>query len=284
MASAGRILIMPKGNWDANTEYEMLDLVFAKNTSWLAKKNSVGIEPSVENAEYWFLLCESKNLDEVNQRLAAIENQLLSTVSLDDIDFSSYATKAELSGYATKTDVNSINSNITSLDSRLDAAEPKITNLTSDVNAAKTNISNLSTSVSTLQTKVNGIPTSANTEIVTYVGNGKSGSSNPCSVTFSKIVPKAIVCIGWKQSNSAFQSNMQSGGYRYNVSFILCDELTTSFVMGPGFLFCDNTNQPSRYAKKSSDGKTISWYIDGDSQSQAQINQSGYKYYILGIS
>lgn len=60
MASAGRILIMPKGNWDANTEYEMLDLVFHNGTSWLAKKNVVGIEPSADNVEYWH------NMSDVN--------------------------------------------------------------------------------------------------------------------------------------------------------------------------------------------------------------------------
>jgi hypothetical protein len=52
MASAGRILIMPKGEWNAETEYEMLDLVYHNGTSWLAKKGVVGIEPS-NNADEW---------------------------------------------------------------------------------------------------------------------------------------------------------------------------------------------------------------------------------------
>ena len=53
MASAGRILIIPKGNYNAETEYEMLDLVSHNGTSWLAKKTAVGIEPSDANSEYW---------------------------------------------------------------------------------------------------------------------------------------------------------------------------------------------------------------------------------------
>ena len=53
MASAGRILILPKGNWNVESEYEMLDLVYYGGTSWLAKKSSVGIEPTDDNAEYW---------------------------------------------------------------------------------------------------------------------------------------------------------------------------------------------------------------------------------------
>ena len=73
MASAGRILIMPKGSWNAETEYEMLDLVFHNGKSWLAAKISIGIEPSEANAEYWFKMCE--------------------------IDLSEYATKADLGDY-----------------------------------------------------------------------------------------------------------------------------------------------------------------------------------------
>ena len=53
MASAGRILIMPKGAYNASTTYEMLDMVGHNGTSWLAKKTSVGIEPSDANNEYW---------------------------------------------------------------------------------------------------------------------------------------------------------------------------------------------------------------------------------------
>lgn len=53
MASAGRILIMPKGDYNSGTTYEMLDLVNHNGKSWLAKKTSVGIEPSDANSEYW---------------------------------------------------------------------------------------------------------------------------------------------------------------------------------------------------------------------------------------
>lgn len=44
---------MPKGDYNAETTYEMLDLVFYNGTSWLAKKVSTGIEPNNENSEYW---------------------------------------------------------------------------------------------------------------------------------------------------------------------------------------------------------------------------------------
>ena len=60
MTTAGRILIIPKGDYDAETQYEMLDLVKHNGTSWLAKKESTGIEPTVENAEYWQNMFEAE--------------------------------------------------------------------------------------------------------------------------------------------------------------------------------------------------------------------------------
>ena len=217
MASAGRILILPKGDYDSTKEYEMLDLVFHGGTSWLAKKSSVGVEPSDANTEYWFKMCQSVDLTEVIMRIAALESQMLGTISLDDIDLSGYATKTELANYATKTEMNSIN---TSLDGRLDVVEPKVTTLISDVNTAKTNISNL-------QSKVNGMSTSATTEIKSYVGTGMSNVSSPCSVTFS-IVPKVVIALGWKQNDNNTQYGIRSTGADYCFDIIYCDGLTTS--------------------------------------------------------
>ena len=48
----GRILIIPKGDYNSETTYEMLDLVFYNNESWLCKKESKGNQP-VEG-EYWY--------------------------------------------------------------------------------------------------------------------------------------------------------------------------------------------------------------------------------------
>ena len=67
MASAGRILIMPKGNYDSSVTYEMLDLVGHNGKVWLAKKTTKGIEPSVANKEFWMDMLDltQVNLDEV---------------------------------------------------------------------------------------------------------------------------------------------------------------------------------------------------------------------------
>lgn len=53
MTNAGRILIIPKGNWDAETEYDMLDLVNYGGASWIAKVKSKNVEPDDTNDMYW---------------------------------------------------------------------------------------------------------------------------------------------------------------------------------------------------------------------------------------
>ena len=53
-ASAGRIMILPKGNWDDKTSYQMLDLVNSNMQSYIAKKTSIGVEPGADtDEEYW---------------------------------------------------------------------------------------------------------------------------------------------------------------------------------------------------------------------------------------
>ena len=56
MAIAGRVLLMPKGAYDASVTYEMLDMVSYDGVTWVARKASVGITPSADNAEYWFAM------------------------------------------------------------------------------------------------------------------------------------------------------------------------------------------------------------------------------------
>lgn len=60
MATAGKILIIPKGKWDASATYEMLDMVKHNGASWVAKKTAIGIEPSEANAEYWHNMLDAE--------------------------------------------------------------------------------------------------------------------------------------------------------------------------------------------------------------------------------
>ena len=77
-AIAGRVLILPKGDYDASVTYEFLDLVNHKSSSWLAKKSSQGIEPSDENSEFWQKFGSSVTPDGVT--IVIGENGVISAV------------------------------------------------------------------------------------------------------------------------------------------------------------------------------------------------------------
>lgn len=54
MVNAGRILIMPRGEWDALTSYNMLDLVTESGVAYLAKQTNVGQDPASDTSmTYW---------------------------------------------------------------------------------------------------------------------------------------------------------------------------------------------------------------------------------------
>jgi len=55
MVNAGRILIMPKGEWDTLVSYNMLDLVTYSGVAYLAKQASTGVNPKTDPNKdaYW---------------------------------------------------------------------------------------------------------------------------------------------------------------------------------------------------------------------------------------
>lgn len=57
MAIAGKVAITPKGEWNAQTAYTKLDLVFYENASYVAIQPSTGVEPT--NTSYWMLMVQS---------------------------------------------------------------------------------------------------------------------------------------------------------------------------------------------------------------------------------
>lgn len=52
MNDAGRVGFIVRGNYDSSTAYDFLDIVFYQNSSYVAKKITVGNTP-VANDEYW---------------------------------------------------------------------------------------------------------------------------------------------------------------------------------------------------------------------------------------
>lgn len=53
MESAGRILPMPKLDYDASKTFYMLDIVNHNGATWICRKECTGQEPSDTNTEYW---------------------------------------------------------------------------------------------------------------------------------------------------------------------------------------------------------------------------------------
>ena len=91
--SAGRVLIIPQGEYDSETTYNMLDVVYDQNGSFICKKTSTGNAPDAEqDTEYW-------------QRLAIPSN--------DVGDLSTLNTTAKSSAVAA---INEVNANIGDLD------------------------------------------------------------------------------------------------------------------------------------------------------------------------
>lgn len=79
MATAGRILIIPKGRYNEETQYDMLDMVSHGGKGWICKKTCIGITP--DEGEYWaecidvsgdFNGIDSK-IDEVDAKVTEVE-------------------------------------------------------------------------------------------------------------------------------------------------------------------------------------------------------------------
>ena len=255
MVSAGRILIMPKGNYDSSVTYEMLDLVFHGGASWVAKKTATGIEPTVANAEHWMLMCAGTDITTLEQRMAALEASFVNLANEEDIDLSEYAKQ-----------------------SALDALTVNMQNLGLAVNG-------LSTELDGVKNKVNALPsTFAKVQVLSRMGVGTCGSaSTACSVTADFEI-KVLIYLGFNSINeNSMQNSPTSNACTYSEYVIMCDALTTEYKNNIGFYSAATNGVPMRHAKKSADGKTIYWYIDSGGLAQNQLNQQQTEYYFLAI-
>ena len=103
-------------------------------------------------------------------------------------------------------------------------------------------------------------------QVVSYVGTGTYGSSNPCSITADFKI-KVAICLkseDWYQSSSKWVE--------------IADDLKTQYQQQYGFVYRQMYNA---FGKRSSDSKTITWY--NTYSSSAQLNASGVKYTFLII-
>ena len=120
-------------------------------------------------------------------------------------------------------------------------------------------------------------------EIISYVGTGTAGKSNPTSVTFSK-APSLIIMLGYKYGNSGrwYQVFDSDGDF---FTMLPTAAIPTEYTRGMGF---GRERNYYIYGKKSADGKTFSWYSwdpsKGDGTAEEQCNDTESEYYVLGLS
>lgn len=119
-------------------------------------------------------------------------------------------------------------------------------------------------------------------EIIAYRGTGTAGKSNPTSVTFSA-APSVIVMLGYRDVDSGrwYQVFDPDGDF---FTMLPTEAIPTEYTRGMGF---GRERNYYIYGKKSSDGKTFSWYsydnATGDGTAAEQCNESDNEYYILGL-
>lgn len=113
--------------------------------------------------------------------------------------------------------------------------------------------------------------------IGSYTGTGAVGETASTSIEFP-FAPKLFKLYGYTTPGDPLMKSWTEN----SSDFLLCDTLTTDYVYGlsprgPSSLL----NNAGGYAKKSSDGKTISWYHK--SNATTQNNVKDYRYYWLAI-
>lgn len=84
---AGKIMPRPRGEYDSNALYMILDIVASNNSIWIARKNDIqNIEPSIDNSDTWMLCIDGstedtlelkdyveKHFEEVVRRIESLE-------------------------------------------------------------------------------------------------------------------------------------------------------------------------------------------------------------------
>lgn len=112
-----------------------------------------------------------------------------------------------------------------------------------------------------------------------YVGTGTHGASNPNHITLAE--PFKLLCIYGIQHTDSYTSIIDSDICNIIPSSIIPTEYTRGFGFGMGY----NYNPRDTYGKKSTDGKTFSWYYDlsPSGAESVQFNQSGTVYHYYAI-
>lgn len=99
MANAGRVAIVPKGDYSSSVTYKRLDLVRYNDKAYVAKKASTGVLPT--NTDYWMLMTsDGITIDSALSDTSTnpVQNKIIKT-ALDNIQTTSRATLSQAGWY-----------------------------------------------------------------------------------------------------------------------------------------------------------------------------------------
>ena len=98
-ASAGRVLLIPKGDWNANTTYTGLDWVRHNGAAWVCKNTCTNIEPTLENTNNWQMMARDGDGVTADTAMSdtstnAVQNKVIKSY-VDNNAIFKYSTKNE---------------------------------------------------------------------------------------------------------------------------------------------------------------------------------------------
>ena len=104
MAIAGKVAILPKGEWNSAVSYEKLDAVSHDNALYIAKKPSVGQVPA--DGEYWMLCVKSIDYSEFEKIINGTTTVGIADKAINDKNgydiVDTYAKKNDLTNFQNK--------------------------------------------------------------------------------------------------------------------------------------------------------------------------------------
>jgi hypothetical protein len=72
MTNMGRIVMLPKGEWDSTTKYEFLDVITYQGSTWLAKTSNQNVPPA--EGDTWQLMVAAPDLTDIENAEQARED------------------------------------------------------------------------------------------------------------------------------------------------------------------------------------------------------------------
>ena len=111
-ASAGRVLLIPKGDWNAEATYTGLDWVRHNGAAWVCKNTCTNVEPTEENSDNWQIIARDGqsgsviNLDATMSDTSEnpVQNKVIKKY-VDEHTILTYKTKAEYDAAVANDDI-----------------------------------------------------------------------------------------------------------------------------------------------------------------------------------